>query len=200
MAGMVVAGAAGSKELFILARVVQGLGGGAVVVAIYVMIARVYVPAARPAAFAALSAAWVLPALVGPGLGGFIAETFGWRWVFFGIVPLVIPAMVMLLPALRPRGPAEPGSGTPRGAGRLPGAEPVVGAEPVSGERSRPLATTLAAVATAGGAGALLYGVDRLHTTPMSEGIATGYTVIVTLMAAVGVLGVVVAGRMRDVP
>lgn len=55
-------------------------------------------------------------------------------------------------------------------------------------------------MATAGGAGALLYGVDRLHTTPMSEGIATGYTVIVTLMAAVGVLGVVVAGRMRDVP
>lgn len=55
-------------------------------------------------------------------------------------------------------------------------------------------------VATAGGAGALLYGVDRLHTTPMSAGIATGYTVIVTLMAAVGVLGVVVAGRMRDVP
>lgn len=40
VAGMVVAGAAGSKELFILARVVQGLGGGAVVVAIYVMIAR----------------------------------------------------------------------------------------------------------------------------------------------------------------
>lgn len=206
VAGMVVAGAAGSKELFVLARVVQGLGGGAVVVAIYVMIARVYVPAARPAAFAALSAAWVLPALIGPGLGGLIAETFGWRWVFFGIVPLVIPAMVMLLPALRPRGPAgpdgrpEPGSGTPRGAGWLPGAELVSEAEPVVGERSRPLATTLAAVATAGGAGALLYGVDRLHTTPMSGGIATGYTVIVTLMAAVGVLGVVVAGRMRDVP
>lgn len=104
MAGVVVAGAAGSKELFILARVVQGLGGGAVVVAIYVMIARVYVPAARPAAFAALSAAWVLPALIGPGLGGFIAETFGWRWVFFGIVPLVIPAIRFARRVLRPSG------------------------------------------------------------------------------------------------
>ena len=151
--GMALAGAAGSKELFILARAVQGLGGGAVIVAIYVMIARVYVPAARPKVFAALSAAWVLPALIGPGVGGLIAETAGWRWVFYGIVPLVIPAMVMLLPALR------------TGQGPAP--------EPGTGPRSRPLAMTLSAMATAGGAGVLLYGVDRLHTTPVSGGIAT---------------------------
>ena len=151
--GMALAGAAGSKELFILARAVQGLGGGAVIVAIYVMIARVYVPAARPKVFAALSAAWVLPALIGPGVGGLIAETAGWRWVFYGIVPLVIPAMVMLLPALR------------TGQGPAP--------EPGTGPRSRPMAMTLSAMATAGGAGVLLYGVDRLHTTPVSGGIAT---------------------------
>ena len=151
--GMALAGAAGSKELFILARAVQGLGGGAVIVAIYVMIARVYVPAARPKVFAALSAAWVLPALIGPSVGGLIAETAGWRWVFYGIVPLVIPAMVMLLPALR------------TGQGPAP--------EPGTGPRSRPLAMTLSAMATAGGAGVLLYGVDRLHTTPVSGGIAT---------------------------
>lgn len=127
--GMAMAGAAGSKELFIVARAVQGLGGGAVIVAIYVMIARVYLPEVRPRVFAALSAAWVLPALVGPGLGGIIAETVGWRWVFYGIVPLVIPALLMLLPALR------------TGEGPSP--------EPATGPRSRPLAMTLAAAATA---------------------------------------------------
>ncbi|MEV0421214.1 MFS transporter [Streptosporangium canum] len=151
--GMAMAGAAGSKELFIVARAVQGLGGGAVIVAIYVMIARVYLPEVRPRVFAALSAAWVLPALVGPGLGGIIAETVGWRWVFYGIVPLVIPALLMLLPALR------------TGEGLSP--------EPATGPRSRPLAMTLAAAATAGGAGLLLYGVDRLHDTPVPGGIAT---------------------------
>ncbi|MEV4188649.1 MFS transporter [Streptosporangium canum] len=151
--GMAMAGAAGSKELFIVARAVQGLGGGAVIVAIYVMIARVYLPEVRPRVFAALSAAWVLPALVGPGLGGIIAETVGWRWVFYGIVPLVIPALLMLLPALR------------TGEGPSP--------EPATGPRSRPLAMTLAAAATAGGAGLLLYGVDRLHDTPVPGGIAT---------------------------
>ncbi|MFB9675630.1 MFS transporter [Streptosporangium vulgare] len=153
-AGMAMAGAAGSKELFIVARVVQGLGGGAVIVAIYVMIARVYVPATRPRVFAALSAAWVLPAVIGPGLTGLIAETVGWRWVFYGIVPLVVPALVMLLPALRI-------------GGRTPA--PTLS----TGPRSRPLAMTLAATATACGAGILLYGVSHLHDTPAPGGIAT---------------------------
>ncbi|MDP9846137.1 MFS transporter [Streptosporangium lutulentum] len=160
--GMAMAGAAGSKELFILARAVQGLGGGAVIVAIYVMIVRVYVPDARPKVFAALSAAWVLPALIGPGVGGIIAETVGWRWVFYGIVPLVIPAMVMLLPALR------------TGRGPTP--------EPGTGPRSRPLAMTLSAAAAAAGAGVLLYGVDRLHLLPVSSGI----------IAAAGLVGLAV--------
>ncbi|MER7127460.1 MFS transporter [Streptosporangium saharense] len=157
VAGMAMAGAAGSKEVFIAARAVQGLGGGAVIVAVYVMIARVYAPEARPKVFAALSAAWVLPALVGPGLGGIVAETVGWRWVFFGIVPLVVPALLMLLPALRPR---ESDSGSEPGPSG-------------SGERSRPLAMTLAASATAAGAGVLLYGVDRLHLTPVTGWSAT---------------------------
>ncbi|MGC5012705.1 MFS transporter [Streptosporangium sp. DT93] len=154
-AGMALAGAAVTKELFIVARAVQGLGGGAVIVAIYVMIARVYVPATRPRIFAALSAAWVLPALVGPGLSGLIAQTAGWRWVFYGIVPLVVPALVMLLPALRG------------------GKDPAVPAVPApTGPRSRPLTMTLAAVATAGGAGVLLYGTDRLHQTPLPGAVA----------------------------
>ncbi|MEU8378732.1 MFS transporter [Streptosporangium sp. NPDC048865] len=153
-AGMAMAGAAGSKELFIVARVVQGLGGGAVIVAIYVMIARVYVPETRPRVFAALSAAWVLPAIIGPGLTGIIAETVGWRWVFYGIVPLVVPALVMLLPALRVGGHSPAPT-------------------PSTGPRSRPLAMTLAATATACGAGVLLYGVSHLHDTPVAGGIAT---------------------------
>nr|BFE87219.1 hypothetical protein GCM10020093_098200 [Planobispora longispora] len=114
--GLALAGAAWSKEVFIASRAVQGLGGGFAIVAIYVMIARVYAPETRPRIFAALSAAWVLPALIGPGVGGLIAETVGWRWVFYGIVPLVIPALVMLLPALR--------GGEERRRSRAPGPGP----------------------------------------------------------------------------
>ncbi|GAA4218657.1 MFS family permease [Streptosporangium album] len=172
--GMAMAGAASSKELFIMGRVVQGLGGGAVIVAIYVMIVRVYVPEARPKVFAALSAAWVLPAVVGPGVGGIVAQTVGWRWVFFGIVPLVIPAMLMLLPALR------------TGEGPAP--------TPSTGPRSRPLAMTLAAAATAAGAGTLLYGADRLHTTPLPGGIAAAAGLVAL---AVGLPRLLPPGALR---
>ncbi|MEU0484872.1 MFS transporter [Streptosporangium sp. NPDC006013] len=173
-AGMALAGAAGTKELFIVARAVQGLGGGAVIVAIYVMIARVYVPETRPRVFAALSAAWVLPALLGPALSGIIAETAGWRWVFYGIVPLVVPALVMLLPALRARQDQAP--------------------EPSTGPRSRPLAMTLAAIATAGGGGALLYGVDRLQSTPVPGGVAV---VAGLVFLAVGLPRLLPPGALR---
>ncbi|MFI6738025.1 MFS transporter [Nonomuraea sp. NPDC050451] len=147
VAGMALAGAAHSAELFLVARAVQGLGAGASIVALLVMIARVYPEALRPKVFAAVSAAWVVPAMVGPAVAGFVAVQWGWRYVFYGIIPLVVPALVMLVPALR---------------------MPSSSHEPSSGPRSRPVAMTLAATATAGGAGALLQGVDLLHKSPVA--------------------------------
>ncbi|MFE3453188.1 MFS transporter [Nonomuraea sp. NPDC059194] len=148
--GMALAGAAVNKELFVLARVVQGLGGGSTVVAIYVMIARVYPPEARGKIFAGLSAAWVVPAMVGPAVAGLVAETVGWRWVFYGICPLVVPALLMLLPALR-QSSHEPGSGAGSGA----------------------LLRILTAAATAAGAGLLLFGIDELHESPVMGAVET---------------------------
>ncbi|MCK2221659.1 MFS transporter [Actinomadura sp. ATCC 31491] len=146
--GMALAGAAQSAMMFLAARAVQGLGGGASFVALFVMIARVYPADLRPKAFAAVSAAWVVPSMVGPAIAGSVAGQWGWRYVFYGIVPLVVPALLMLLPSLKRS------SGT--------------GEEAAAGPRSRPLAMTLAAAATAGGAGVLLHGVDRLHLTPVA--------------------------------
>ncbi|MGW0193156.1 MFS transporter [Nonomuraea sp. NPDC003201] len=146
VAGMALAGAAHSAGMFLAARAVQGLGAGASIVALLVMIARVYPEALRPKVFAAVSAAWVVPAMVGPAVAGFVAVQWGWRYVFYGIIPLVVPALVMLVPALR---------------------MPSSSHEPSTGPRSRPVAMTLAATATAGGAGALLQGVDLLHRRPV---------------------------------
>ncbi|GII01230.1 MFS transporter [Planobispora takensis] len=176
--GMFLAGAAPSKEVFIVARAVQGLGGGFAVVAIYVMIARVYAPAARPKIFAGLSAAWVLPALVGPGIGGIVAETVGWRWVFYGIIPLVIPALVMLLPALR-GGEGQDREEAPARA---------------TGPRSRPLPMILAALGTAVGAGVLLYGADQLHSEPVRGGVLSAVGV---LALAVGLPRLLPRGALR---
>ncbi|WP_348786652.1 MFS transporter [Leifsonia sp. NPDC080035] len=106
--GLTVAGGAPDMVLFVTGRLVHGLAGGAVTVALYVIVARVYPPALHARIFAAFAAAWVIPSLIGPVVAGALAETVGWRWVFLGVVGLVVLAMLMVVPAMRGvHGPAE---------------------------------------------------------------------------------------------
>lgn len=100
-AGLLVAGLAGSMWVLLLGRALQGFGGGTISIAIYVMIAYVYPQRSQPAAFGLLSAAWVLPSLVGPAAAGVLTEHASWRWVFLGLVPLALVGAVLLLPAVR---------------------------------------------------------------------------------------------------
>ena len=66
LAGLLVAGFAPTMPVLLAGRVLQGFGAGAQIVALYVLIAAVYPVGDRPAAFGALSAAWVVPGLIGP--------------------------------------------------------------------------------------------------------------------------------------
>lgn len=100
--GLLVAGTAVGMPVFVAGRLVQGLGGGGLTVALYVVIARVYPGALHPKIFAAFAAAWVVPSLIGPALAGTVAELFSWHWVFLGVVALIVVALLMVLPSLRP--------------------------------------------------------------------------------------------------
>ncbi|AOT02651.1 MFS transporter [Arthrobacter sp. U41] len=113
--GLLIAGTAGSMSALVAGRLVQGLGGGALTVALYVVIARVYPPVLHPKIFAAFSAAWVIPSLVGPFAAGLVAQLLSWHWVFLGVVGLVVPALLMIAPALRGLH-GTPERGTPAGA------------------------------------------------------------------------------------
>ncbi|MCW2736233.1 MFS transporter, partial [Nocardioides sp.] len=112
--GLLVCGLAPTMEVLLAGRVLQGLGGGALTVGLYVVVGLVYPPALRPAVFASFAAAWVLPALFGPGLAALVADVWHWRWVFLGAVALVVVALALLAPALRRLEPHAEGTGTPR--------------------------------------------------------------------------------------
>ena len=99
--GVLVAGLAPGIEVFVAARFLQGLGGGAMTVALYVLVARIFDPVDHPRIFGAFAAAWVIPSMVGPTVAGIVTEAVGWRWVFLGVVGLAAAATVMLRPALR---------------------------------------------------------------------------------------------------
>lgn len=99
--GLAVSGTAGSMSALLAGRTLQGLGAGTQIVGVTVLIAAVYPATDRPAAYAALSAACVLPALLGPMASGLVVQYAGWRYVFLGLVPLVLAGIAVLVPALR---------------------------------------------------------------------------------------------------
>lgn len=100
VAGLVVSALAPDMPLFVLGRFLQGLGTGAMVVAIYVIVARLYPVALRSRIFASFAAAWVVPGLVGPALAGSVSDGPGWRWVFVGLGVLVVVGTAAVVPSL----------------------------------------------------------------------------------------------------
>ncbi|MEV5463389.1 MFS transporter, partial [Streptomyces cellulosae] len=102
-AGLLLSGTAEAMWVFILGRAVQGLGGGLVIVALYVVVGRAYPERLRPAIMAAFAASWILPSIVGPLAAGTVTEQLGWRWVFVGIPVLVVFPLALALPQIRRR-------------------------------------------------------------------------------------------------
>ncbi|TDT34091.1 MFS transporter [Naumannella halotolerans] len=96
--GLLVAGFAFSWPQLLLGRWIQGLGAGAMFVSLTVIVARIFNPTHRAQVMAWMSAAWVVPAFVGPPIAGALAERASWHWVFFSVVPLVLAAGLLVRP------------------------------------------------------------------------------------------------------
>jgi MFS family permease len=104
--GLVVGGLAPSMEVLVGARFVQGLGAGTVPPIAYVAIGRSLPERLRPQMFATLSTAWVLPGVLGPAIAGAVGETAGWRYVFLGLLPLILISSGIAYSQVRRVGPA----------------------------------------------------------------------------------------------
>jgi MFS family permease len=117
LAGLVVAGTAQHMVQLVAGRLVQGLGAGAMNVAIYVCVAMAFSRVQRPKMFTYISAAWVLPSFVGPPAAAWLTQHLSWHWVFFAVIPLVIFGGAMALPSLlrmmRSHQPSEPAAQKP---------------------------------------------------------------------------------------
>lgn len=103
--GLLIAGLAPSMFILVIGRSIQGLGAGALPAVAYVALGRGYPEHLRPRMLALFASAWVVPGLVGPAIGGAIAEFSSWRGAFLLFIPF-IPLMASLtLPPLYRLGP-----------------------------------------------------------------------------------------------
>lgn len=176
--GLAIGGLAPSMPVLIGARFLQGLGAGALTPTSYVAIGRCLPEPLQPRMFATLSTAWVVPGVIGPSLAAIVGQFLGWRWVFLGLIPLLVVAGGLALSALRhvpAAAPARGGGGRPAGNLRRLGA----------------------AIVAAGGAGVLVAGLGASDPMRFAAGVAIGAALLLpafrwltppgTLRLAVGV-------------
>jgi MFS transporter, DHA2 family, multidrug resistance protein len=95
----VLCGFAWDLQSLLLFRVLQGLGGGGMVPISQSILADSFPPAKRGQAFALFGIAVVVAPVIGPTLGGWLSDNWGWRWCFLinGPVGLLSIALVSAL-------------------------------------------------------------------------------------------------------
>jgi DHA2 family multidrug resistance protein len=81
-------GLAPTLPLLILARILQGLGGGGLAPSEQAILADTFSVEKRGQAFALYGMAVVVAPAIGPTLGGWITDNFNWHWIFFINLPI----------------------------------------------------------------------------------------------------------------
>jgi EmrB/QacA subfamily drug resistance transporter len=113
LAGMVVftaaslwCGLAGSAEMLIAARALQGLGAALMTPQTLSFITHLFPPAKRGPAMGMWGAVAGLATITGPLLGGVLVDGLGWEWIFFVNVPVGVVGIVLaaiLVPDWQPK-------------------------------------------------------------------------------------------------
>ena len=100
-AGLILAIIADTMMKFIIARVLQGIGGGIVFTLAYAVTNRLCPIDLKSRMVAWLDSAWLLPSLLAPALGGLLVEHWSWRGLFWLQLPLLLVIALFLLKPLK---------------------------------------------------------------------------------------------------
>lgn len=89
-------GAAPTLPIMLLARIVQGAGGGALQPLSQAILFESFPPSKRGAAAAVFAFGVVVAPVLGPTLGGWLTDTYSWRYAFYINIPVGILAVIMI--------------------------------------------------------------------------------------------------------
>jgi DHA2 family multidrug resistance protein len=88
-------GIAPTLGILLTARVLQGIGGGGLAPSEQAILTDTFPPEKRGVAFALYGVAVVVAPALGPSLGGWITDTYSWRWIFFINLPVGIASLIL---------------------------------------------------------------------------------------------------------
>jgi MFS family permease len=111
--GALICALAPTMPILLGGRLIEGLGGGALVALAFVSVERLFPRTIWPQLFAIMSAVWGVAAFGGPLLGALISTAFGWRWAFgvftlAGFAMAAVSFLVLRMPEARRVTGAEP--------------------------------------------------------------------------------------------
>jgi DHA2 family multidrug resistance protein len=92
----IACGAANSLSFLIVARIIQGLGGGAMQPISQAVLLESFRPSKRGVAMAIFGMGVVVAPIIGPTLGGWITDNYSWRWVFYINLPVGVFAVMLV--------------------------------------------------------------------------------------------------------
>jgi len=100
VAGSILCAVAPNMPVLILARGLQGLGGGGIMPIVQTVISDVVTPRERGQYQAYFSSVWMAAGIAGPVIGGVFAEHLHWSMIFWINVPLGLGSLALLLPKM----------------------------------------------------------------------------------------------------
>lgn len=97
IAASMMCGTATNLPVLVLARILQGLGGGVLLSNAQSVIFENFPVEKRGVAQAVFGLGVIAGPAIGPTLGGYLTDTLGWRWIFFINLPVGIIAVILAL-------------------------------------------------------------------------------------------------------
>jgi MFS transporter, DHA2 family, multidrug resistance protein len=94
--GSALAGTARTLHQMVFYRVLQGIGGGSLMPCSQAIARETFPPSEQGMAMAIYSMGVILAPAIGPVIGGYLVDQYGWQWVFYVNVPFCIVGMLMV--------------------------------------------------------------------------------------------------------